>query len=608
MKIKTIKIHNYRAFYPQKDSNQNSKPYEIEVNGKNVLIYGENGSGKTSLFRAVRDFIKSSQSSLPFESNAFVPSPNGVMEEGEISLDFIGNTQVFKFTNDAGRNNANTDPNIKSADKASGWLTYAEILKTYLVDKQKPDLFDLLVKQILTNHFLPPSTSKTIGEEWTLLENNINGRRNNPAVKPLLKANGKLNCDDFNSGFKILLKGLQNGANNIEGIESILNNWLSTYFKNGLQVSFNFQDVIEETNTGKSKKRYELKRSLTLDISLHGTPIPIAEYQIFLNEARLSALAICIFLAAYKTYPTDTIPTKILYLDDVFIGLDMSNRLPLFDILQKEFIQNGYQVFVSTYDRSWFELAKKHLSDWSTIEMFVGENEHPVIIPNKGNLQRAKEYFKAKDYPAAGNYLRKEVERLVLVHLPITYRYDNSGVLLTELERLIDQLIKYYKDCHCETSIDADLQQSLKMFKDLVLNPSSHYDLKSPLYKIEVEKAFEVVEKLSQLPTIDRKLLLGMGSSLYYENTAQAYKAEYMLVENVYKITAASDVIITDAKHKLIRFWESAVEKSGHNDKITLSERVKRIEHHLHLPANTVNWKDDFKTSEGRSLNQLSAQ
>lgn len=64
MKIKTIKIHNYRAFYPQFD-NHIPKPYEIAVKGKNVLIYGENGSGKTSLFRAVRDFIASSERSQP---------------------------------------------------------------------------------------------------------------------------------------------------------------------------------------------------------------------------------------------------------------------------------------------------------------------------------------------------------------------------------------------------------------------------------------------------------------------------------------------------------------------------------------------------------------
>lgn len=606
MKIKTIKIHNYRAFYPQKDINQNPKPYEIEVNGKNVLIYGENGSGKTSLFRAVRDFIKSSQSSLPFESNAFVPSLNGVIEEGEISLEFIGNTQVFKFTSDSGRNNASTNSAIRSADKASGWLTYAEILKTYLVDKQKPDLFDLLVKQILTNHFLPPSTSKTIGEEWTLLESNINGRRNNPAVKLLLNANGELNCDDFNNGFSLLLKGWQQGANYIEGIESILNNWLSTYFRNGLQVSFNFQGVREETNTGKSREKYELRRSLTLDISLRGIQIPKAEYQNFLNEARLSALAICIFLAAYKTYPTANIPTKVLYLDDVFIGLDMSNRLPLFDILKKEFITQGYQVFISTYDKSWFELAKRHLIGWMAIEMFVGDNDYPVIIPSNSNLQKAEAYFKAKDYPAAGNYLRKELESLIITRLPPNFRFDKNGSIIMELERLIDQLFKYYTDCDCLDLISNEIKEWLKLFKDIVLNPSSHYDLVNPLYRGEVEKALYIVEKLSSVPVVTKRLILPKGSEIKYTDSNRAYVATYILEEDCFCIQFDSSKKLTDVKHIIKEYVQNGQSKTSQANKgIKLSERPSKIEYFFNQSALNIDWRTNFTDMQGRPLIEL---
>ena len=41
MKIKTIEIENYKAFWG-KD--------RIKVNGKNLFIYGENGSGTSSLY------------------------------------------------------------------------------------------------------------------------------------------------------------------------------------------------------------------------------------------------------------------------------------------------------------------------------------------------------------------------------------------------------------------------------------------------------------------------------------------------------------------------------------------------------------------------------
>ena len=51
MKIKVIEINNYKAFYGKQ---------KINVGGKNLFIYGENGSGKSSLYYALKDFFQSS--------------------------------------------------------------------------------------------------------------------------------------------------------------------------------------------------------------------------------------------------------------------------------------------------------------------------------------------------------------------------------------------------------------------------------------------------------------------------------------------------------------------------------------------------------------------
>lgn len=611
MKIKTIKIHNYRAFYPQYE-NQTPKPYEIAINGKNVLIYGENGSGKTSLFRAVRDFIMSSHRNITFERNSFTPVLQGSIQDGEVMIEF-DNLQSFTFKSIAPLTNTNLSANLILAEKASGWLTYTEILKTYLVDKGKPDLFNLLIGTILWNHILPPSSSRTIGEEWTILEKNINEFRGNSFVKTLLK-NGKLNCDTLNIGLTYLLKGRiitnpNNSTTNIIGIEAILNDWLKRYFKNGLEIEFNFLEVREARDDTKAYQKRFLQKSLTLDITLNGRTISKQEYQEILNEARLSALAIGVFLAAYKIYQTDTIPTKILYLDDVFIGLDMSNRLPLLEIIEKEFITDGYQVFVSTYDRAWFELAKNKLKSWKTIEMYAGDDDIPVIIPDDGNVKKADAYFKAKDYMSAGNLLRKEVEKLIFERLPITYRYDKNGIPISELDRLINQLNTYYEESGCKDLFTPALNQNLKMFKDIVLNPSSHYDLQSPIYKVEVEKAFDVVNSLSTLPIIERQLLLGMGSTLFYKNTGSVYRAEYVLTENIYKITIPHQAVrITDAKHILLRFTHNGTPNNGNSEKILLSKRPAKIETYLHLVNNSIMWQSDFLTTSNENLTTLATK
>ena len=51
MKIKTLEINNYKAFYGEQ---------KINVGSKNLFIYGENGSGKSSLYYALKDFFQSS--------------------------------------------------------------------------------------------------------------------------------------------------------------------------------------------------------------------------------------------------------------------------------------------------------------------------------------------------------------------------------------------------------------------------------------------------------------------------------------------------------------------------------------------------------------------
>ena len=49
MRIHNIEITNYKAFLGT---------HKINVGGKNLFIYGENGSGKSSLYYALKDFWK----------------------------------------------------------------------------------------------------------------------------------------------------------------------------------------------------------------------------------------------------------------------------------------------------------------------------------------------------------------------------------------------------------------------------------------------------------------------------------------------------------------------------------------------------------------------
>jgi wobble nucleotide-excising tRNase len=104
------------------------------------------------------------------------------------------------------------------------------------------------------------------------------------------------------------------------------------YFGANVKISLEF-DKVEYKG-----RRKLIGNSINLKIDFFEKAIP--KHQLFLNEARLSALAISLYLASIGVNPL-TGSLKILVLDDLLIGLDMSNRLPLLEILKKHFIEVG---------------------------------------------------------------------------------------------------------------------------------------------------------------------------------------------------------------------------------------------------------------------------
>ena len=63
MRITEIEIKNFKAFY-------GTYPINLRKSGKNLLVYGENGSGKSSLYFALKLFLESGDNpSHRFENN-----------------------------------------------------------------------------------------------------------------------------------------------------------------------------------------------------------------------------------------------------------------------------------------------------------------------------------------------------------------------------------------------------------------------------------------------------------------------------------------------------------------------------------------------------------
>lgn len=625
IRITKISFSNYRAFFNDVDKEED---YIIELQeGQNLLIYGENGSGKSSIFKGIKEFLYSADSSIDITENIFTNGKLG-LPPAELKITFSEKEENGSLNVKEeliwNKDGATTSGNTALIESNKAFLSYKDILNTYFLDgenpSENPNLFNLFV-EILLSKVSDSSTGETFEDNLNEIEESVKTFEDAVAEtmsepdseepdKTLGDTKGEEQIrEDIREGILDKIRIFNDSVRFTIG-ETIneINYYLNEYFKCNIEISLveNYEFVtLNENNL--------LRKSLVFDYKYFNNDINDYAYSAILNEARLSALAICIYLAVVKqnSYPD----FKILFLDDIFIGLDNSNRKPLLDILLKDFKE--FQIFITTYDRYWYELAKAYAKEWKCIEMYVGYNdkyniEYPVIFhENLDVFSKALKYFEAHDYYSAGNNLRKALEKHIEELVPRTYL-----ILENDLDGYFNQLLKYYTDCNCSEVIDSSLKEDLYIFKDILLNPASHNDLKSPIYKSEVHRAIEIVRKVYHLPLIRRTPIAFMGDFLFYYNYEKDYTAQYIILENIYSIELKGlTPRITIPKHRLLTYnykRKTFVDKDGNqladtriqslkNDISKLNERPAKLKHFLTLAA-MPDWQKDFKTSNGFSL------
>lgn len=480
MRITDIELKNYRAFY-------GTHQIALGADGKNLMLYGENGSGKSSLFTALQQFFKSAVGKVNVEENIFVPASEKnsayikiIVKEspdasGEIKYELTCANNELKGTDAI---------HIADANKIKGFFDYRSLLNTHLNHLENVNLFEILVEDILY-HSINEFSTEEIGKEWKKLHDDTFNKTQTPNLKKQTIAYLK---DKFSLGLKKLLSS----------IEADTNTFLD-YFGLDVKVSFDFTEVfyIGRKSFGGNE--------INLKIDYCGKPIP--KHHKFLNEARLSALAICAYLASIKINPSAG-KLKILVLDDILIGLDMGNRLPLLKILKDHF-ENNFQVVLTTYDKVWFELVRNYFGDdkWKFVEVYAKkltdeDFEIPVVQNTDGYLTKAQYYLAQKDYKASAVYIRTEFERLVKKicedkSLSVTYK-SNQKELKSD---------NFWSAITKQTDIDTALVKEIEIHRGTVMNPFSHYDLEKPEFKKELENTIKTVEKLKALTPEKTKAL-----------------------------------------------------------------------------------------------------
>ena len=462
MRITKIEIKNFRAFYGT---------YQINLHraGKNLLIYGENGSGKSSLYLALECFLESSEDdSYQFENyqNIFIADAGYI--KLHLRADRRSNEQIYEWSQSVKETNA---PLFIEASKSKGFLDYKALLETHHVHRESGivNVFDLLVKNLLANT-VSALTGRSLADEWEDIQPPF-PRRNATNQIAILEEQ----IENFNLELADRLTELQTKTSEI--LEK---------FGHDVIIEFDFQGITDNRN----RKTLDGEQIL-LKVKFFDRDIPL--HHRFLNEAKLSAIAIAIYFSSILVQPESDL--KILALDDVLIGLDMSNRLPVIDILEEYF--SDYQIFFLTYDRIWYEIVRQQTEDskWKYAEFYfrkTPKNEIPVYVEDQAYLEKAQEYFTANDYKACAIYLRTAFEEAIKKFCDkkrLSVRYSEDPKKLTSED--------FWKAIQSGVSLQNSLIKEIELYRKIILNPLSHATIVN-IIKKEISEAIKAVENLEE--------------------------------------------------------------------------------------------------------------
>ncbi len=495
MRITKLEIQDFRAFYGNHIIEFAKQGHRIRK--QNLLLYGENGSGKSSLLLAIQYVLESSTTQLNFDDykNIFrVPPSDRYIE---LTLRKRNETKIFKWSPDA---TTTDDQDIRDASQAKGILDYKKLLEIHFVHRQENsiNIFDLLLKSLLgqcINDIDPEQ--RTFSQQWQHLLEIIPKRRNNNRQIVIFQESAIL----FNQGLQAKLNELT------QEIEHLIKK-----FGYAIKISFEFDgiDFNNEIKYNPEHKEISIKnKQILLNVEFLQQQV-ISPHQ-FLNEAKLTAIAISIYLSSLLVAPKPKL--KLLVLDDIFIGLDMSNRLPLIDILKDKF--NDYQIFLMTYDREWYEILKQRLdgNKWIYKELYRGEikvkddddnekviAEVPIWKQDKDYIEKAEDYLTIHQDPRiAAVYLRIAFEMILKQFcndkdIKITYKLEVKKLSSDDFWK---EVIKA-KNNNGNLYVSKLLAFDVELYRNIIMNPLSHSRI-TQTYTGEVAQAIHTIKNLKQV-------------------------------------------------------------------------------------------------------------
>lgn len=542
--ITQIEIEGFKAF---------PKNFKLDLGtGKNLLLYGENGSGKSSLYYALHALL---QSVFKDDKGAKYFKPGDINGE-----EFIVNDEhlinIFRFneakdniytpyiriTFDDGKiwrldngglasENGGNESEIRMLNKNSAFINHSYISRFHAArNSEDIDLWNVFYKDILPFH-VPKDSEQFLADLYDEIVSDCKGNismRNKRLQEKITLFNTLLDDSISRINTKVSTIYNDNFKNEEDSNLSIKLLYCSDDAPENKQKE-HFYLYYGNIRNNKTTGRVDLyPPRIFIEIKENG--ILIQTPQSHFNEAKLTAIALAVRFAAMTTNVVT--PGSFLALDDMLISLDMSNRAKVVDFLLK--ISNKYKIYLFTHDKMFFEYfkhkTKKNQDAWVYKEIYMDYDKTPYIRNSEDYLGQAEHYIKQHEYEIAGNFLRKAAELLCKNFLPNKWQLSPDYSRL-DLNGLIHNSKRYAEE---SGMTDISVFEELDSFRKFILNPASHDSYDVVKYRYEVELCLQT---LMVFKDIDSVPFLNRGDKLCFELKCKApsidiYKFELILCDN----------------------------------------------------------------------------
>jgi ABC-type dipeptide/oligopeptide/nickel transport system ATPase subunit len=490
-KIKEISIQNFKAF---------QREQTFPINGKHVLVYGNNGSGKSSLFWALYTLLQSSikenaavqtyfKKYVDSDKNTHQTLRNVFMDEDENS--FIKLTSIdtgtqreetYTISHDVINTNNDGDTLIQELNLASDFINYKLLHNFYRAShKQEVNLWPVFERDIFP--FLTEGTQNWLDDIVKRPTLDVPRTPKGAVASRTRKQRYIDEIDALNDKIQTLLAEISGHANK----------FLKDHF-------FEEKDVIKVSLSFEKKFKFDLIRNriwrenmqgwrhdqlhIKLGVEIYDETIAekwrkIERVQSFLNEAQLTRIAIGVRIGALRTRPIAAAKFKILVLDDMLISLDLSNRMDVVRIIlnkdEKDDLKffDGFQKFILTHDKGFFNLIRRNTDEeeWVYFDFSKDEKDSsaPKIKENLTPLQAAIKNFEEDEFDSCGNNLRKEAEAILTEYLDPNMKKLNGDFesLGTKLDKAFNNLInKRHQNFQQKFLPDIEIEKLRKIRSD----------------------------------------------------------------------------------------------------------------------------------------------